>query len=359
MVGSRTQSDAEELNVRDIRRFLSQDALTAIWLEQLTEAEPDFDVVLPSVEDLPSVLLELAVPHEDISELVAIAPTLAQTPDIWWLLRQCSRSLERAMGEIDAPPTFPILRENTGALRRYFYVFVFLTLLSQVRAFHQARDIPEDVSRLTLTDLGRNMAVHRRRHGIGGFEHAPWLMLHFRGAIYQLGRLQFERTRLGNRTGNSITAAGLPYGPGDPTLSVHVPDYCGPLTPKACDESFARAAEFFARHFPQETYDLAVCHSWLLDEQLAEYLPGDSNIIRFQRRFHAAYQPDAADEQIMRFVLGRTTMSPDGVSPGTALERAIVDHLAAGRHWRGGAGWLQLQSAPASENERQAAPVVP
>lgn len=339
--------------MRDIRRFLSQDALTAIWLEQLTEAEPDFDVVLPSAEELPSVLLELAVPHEDIGELVATLPTLTQAPEIWWLLRQCSRSLEWAMGAIDGPPTFPILRENTGALRRYFYVFVFLALLAQVREFHRARGIPEDVSRLTLTDLGRSMAVHRRRHGIGGFEHAPWLMLHFRGAIYQLGRLQFERDRLGNRTGNSIIEAGLPYGPGDPTLSVHVPDYSGPLTPKACDESFARAAQFFARHFPQETYDIAVCHSWLLDEQLAEYLPGDSNIIRFQRRFQAAHRPDAVDEQIMRFVFGRTTVSLDEISPKTALERAIVDHLAAGRHWRGGAGWLRLESAPASEDGQQ------
>ncbi len=123
---------------------------------------------------------------------------------------------------------------------------------------------------------------------------------------------------------------------------MHVPAFYGPLTRQACDASFERAKEFFARHFPEERYEIAVCHSWLLDDQLAEYLPEDANIIRFQQRFRPAYRPDDDDEVMMRFVFGRITPAQDELPRRTTLERAIVDHLKAGRRWRGGAGWLRL-----------------
>jgi hypothetical protein len=108
------------------------------------------------------------------------------------------------------------------------------------------------------------------------------------GELYQLGRLQFQRSRLSNRTGDFLRAAGLPYGPGELALDMHVPDFLGPITPTACDRSIVRAREFFARHFLAEPYRVTTCHSWLLDPQLAEYLPSDSNIVRFQNRFRLA-----------------------------------------------------------------------
>lgn len=41
------------------------------------------------------------------------------------------------------------------------------------------------------------MVLHRRRHGLGGVLVPGWLALHFPGEPYQLGRLQFQRLRLG------------------------------------------------------------------------------------------------------------------------------------------------------------------
>jgi hypothetical protein len=246
------------------------------------------------------------------------------------------------MGSLDGAPPFPVLPETVGALHRYFFIYVFLAALPHVQAFHRSRDIPADVSWRTLADLGRNMAVHRRIYGVGGLDVAFWLARHFRGAIYDLGRLQFERVRLGQRTGQAIAAAGLPYGPGDPALAVHIPEFSGPLSPTACDASFARAKDFFARHFPEERHALAICHSWLLDDQLADYLPADANIVRFQRRFRRIPRSDEADQAVMRFVFGRINPSLVDLPQRTTLERAIVSHLRAGRHWRVGAGWLRL-----------------
>lgn len=330
--------------VNDLRELLREDEKTTRWTEYLEAiGEPDFEVALPSAEVLPLVLVQLAVPHEDINTLVAMLPDHERMPEIWWLLERCTYSLVREMGAVDGPPPFPLLPEGMGVLHRYFFIYVFVATLPHVRAFHRARGIPEDISRLTLADLGRNMAVHRKKHGVGGLDVPFWLMLHFRGAIYQLGRLQFQRATLGNRTGEAVRAAGEPYGPGDPCLGVHIPDFYGPLSPHACDASFKQAKEFFARYFPDERYDIATCHSWLLDEQLAEYLPEDSSIIRFQRRFRLAYRSqDDEDQTIVRFVFGRTNFEMDELPRRTRLERAIVDHMKAGHHWHSVAGWLRL-----------------
>ena len=331
------------MGVDQIRELLDSDPQALRWLEHLEAiGAPDFEVVLPPAAELAPVLLDLAVPHEDIDTLVALLLTLEQSPELWWLLERSAHALVREMGTVNWPPIFHMLPASLGAIGRYFFVYVFLAVLPHVRAFHRGRGILDDVGRRTLADLGRNMAVHRRRHGEGGLSVPFWLTLHFRGAIYDLGRLQFERARLGNRTARGIAEYGMPCGPGDRVLGVHIPAFYGPLSPRACDASFARAPEFFARHFPEETYRIATCHSWLLDPALAEYLPEDGNIIRFQRRFQLAYRPEEPDdESILRFVFGRTGPLDD-LPRRTLLERAVVDHLKAGRHWHGAACWLEL-----------------
>lgn len=193
---------------------------------------------------------------------------------------------------------------------------------------------------MTLTDLGRQVARHRRFHGTGGLRDPEWLVHQAAGTLYHLGRLQFERDTLNKRLGASIARAGLPDRPGDPCLSVHIPDYCGPLSPQVCEDSFAAAREFFARHYPGD-YRIAVCASWLLDTQLAEYLPADSNIVQFQHRFTIRTYP-ANDRTIVRFVFGPDKVDLDELPRHTTLERAIIDHIKAGRHWRAGSGWLTL-----------------
>src|SRR4051812_40699236 len=104
------------------------------------------------------------------------------------------------------------------------------------------------------------------------------------------------------------------------------------MTPTACDTSFGRAKAFFAQHFPEVTYDIATCHSWLLDPQLREYLPADANIIQFQNRFQIASRTDNNnDEGIIRFVFGRVDNPPlDELPQRTTLERVIVGHIKSG-----------------------------
>ena len=325
-------------------KALRADARLAEWLRDLESGEDaPREVVLPHADELPDVLLDLSVPHEDINDLVALRGRLAQDDEAMALLARCAARFVRDMGEIGKgwePPAFP---ESAGPLGRLFHLYVFVAALPHVRAYHRGRGVPEDVSRRTLADLGRQMAVHRRRRGTGGLLFPWWTALYFHGELFQLGRLQYQRARLGQRTGEAVAASGGRPGPGDPCLSVHIPDFRGPLTPSACERSLALARAFFAEHFPEEPYEIAVCHSWLLDPQLKHHLPADSNIIRFQDRFELTHQETTPDDGVpVGFVFGDPELPVADLPRRSSVERAVVDHLRAGGHWYGGHGWFVL-----------------
>ncbi|MET9389255.1 acyltransferase domain-containing protein [Streptomyces sp. NPDC006624] len=317
--------------------------------------------MLPDADALPEILLDLAVPHEDINDVVAARRTLTADAGAMALLEECVEDLVQDLGEAGvAVPLDERLARAPAELSPYFAVYVFVAALPHTLAYHRARGIPADISRRTLADLGRNMAFHRRQHGRAGVQVPRWLTRHFRGELYQLGRLQFERARLGQRTGRAVAAAGLDLAPQEPCLHLHIPDFLGPLSPAACDRSLALAREFFARHFPQERYRVAACRSWLLDPQLRRYLDPESNIIRFQARFEAASdageagrdavkaasdageEPEPADTEPVRFVFGDPDLPVESLPRRTSVERAVGDHLRAGGHWYTGHGWFAL-----------------
>lgn len=299
--------------------------------------------MLPDADELAEVLLDLAVPHEDINALVRMGRRVTDDPELLRFLRASVEELVRGMGEVGGAVDLPQLDWASGPLQRCFPVYVFVAALPYTRAYHRARGIPADVSRRTLADLGRNMTVHRRRYGRAGVQAPWWLTRHFRGELYQLGRLQFERTRPGQRTARALTAAGLDMGSGALCLNLHIPDCLGPLSPAVCERSLALAADFFATHYPEEKFRAALCHSWLLDGQLKQYLPADSNIVRFQDRFHIVHEDrEQADTEPVQFVFGDPELAVGTLPRRTAVERAVGDHLRAGGHWYIGHGWFAL-----------------
>ena len=302
--------------------------------------------MLPDADELPRLLLDLAVPHEDINELVARSHQVTADAGVRRLLGECVTELFRDPRDTGFTPR---LDERLAAapptLRDVFAVYVFLAAYPHTLAHHRERGIPAEITRRTLADLGRHLAVHRRRHGRPGVQSPRWLSLHFRGELYQLGRLQFERARHGQRSAPVVAAAGLEAAPGTPCLNLHIPDFHGPLTPLSCDRSLVLAREFFARHFPEENPVAVLCHSWLLDPQLRRYLPADSNIVRFQDRFRAAREDSGpADTEPVQFVFGDPDLPVADLPRRTSVERAVGDHLRAGGHWYIGHGWFPLHA---------------
>jgi hypothetical protein len=290
---------------------------------------------LPDRSYLPAIFERLAIAEEDQREILAAWSSSETDPETWSCLERAYETLVNDLGGF-APIDLPGPAIGTTPMGRYFFVYVFLAALADVRRFHARRGIPDDISWATLADLGRNLKRDRLLLGDGGLRTSGWLTLHFRGSLYQLGRLQFNRMRV-----RAVHVADA-FEEGESAVGMHIPE-SGPLTPQACDDSLASTRPFFARHFPESRTRFAICTSWLLDPQLAEYLAPDSSIIRFQRRFELVGEGWDGDADVLRFVFHRIAPRIDDLPERTTLERAIVAHLRKGEHWRSRTGWLELK----------------
>ncbi|MDQ4044899.1 MAG: acyltransferase domain-containing protein [Chloroflexota bacterium] len=300
------------------------------------------DICLPETEALADELRWLDVPEHAIPEIVASRPDASLHPEARWMLEHCVARLINHLGVVGDMVPFPELPTELAHKTPHLYIHVFVAMLRFTRAYHRERGVSDHLSRAILSDVGRNVRVHEKRYAEVGLGVVNWLTLHFRGLIYDLGRLQFERAQMRGAVSDGLRKRGVDARPDEIVLSVHIPDYKGPLTPEACDEAIACAHRFFPQHFPEEHYRYAVCHSWLLDPQLKRYLQPDSNIIRFQERFELAERLTDADRSIVQFVFGPVPDNPADLPNRTSLERAVREHLLAGEHWYVRNGWFRF-----------------
>jgi hypothetical protein len=234
---------------------------------------------------------------------------------------------------------WPALPQEGDAMLRHVYIWAMVTALPSVRRFHEARSISDEISWRALSTLGTAVRESATVFGKSGLLFGLWVPpLAFRGVHYPLGRLSFDIA--GNSDGRS---------PDVVELFVHVPGGAK-LEPTECDRSFVMARKFMRTHFPYCRVDRLVCRSWLLDPQLANYLPATSNIVRFQRRFELAPNMDVevADHELLEYVFKRQGDGEidegvlDQLPQETRLQRAYVDHLRRGKHWHARTGHSQF-----------------
>ncbi len=140
------------------------------------------------------------------------------------------------------------------------------------------RGIPENILLDTLSDIVRWLEVWSDIKSDLYLGELGWLKEHMLFHVFQLGRLHFRMSA----AKHDIPQANVCQG--DPVLEIHIPD-TGPLTPEECDASIAMAKAFFPKYFPEFSWKIFTCHSWLLDDTLQQLLPAHSNILKFQKRF--------------------------------------------------------------------------
>lgn len=317
---------------------------TTAWLNALASV-PETElsrIRIPDPDTWREWLQYVEIPEEDLEEVIATTPNPETDPDRYELIQRGAALIVNAMGEINIDFRFAPLADFNHPDYRYFYVQLLTACLPFVREYHRSIGIPEEISQATLADLGRNVRVHRKREGVGGLGVMWWLMLHFRGVIYQLGRLQFELQYAGDEVAASMRQHGVDATKSTNVLSIHIPDFMGPMDHDACTDSFRQAIDFFPGHFPAWPVQYGVCHSWLLDPQLREILKPESNIIRFQERFTLADGEHNSSDTVMQFVFGRHVRDIDTIHPNTSLERGVINHLRDGKDWLSRAGWLNL-----------------
>jgi hypothetical protein len=325
----------------------------ATYVEELAD-EPPAGLVPLSSRQAAELLDQLKVSPAEAADVVSTLPDPERTPAWWWCCERAAGRLLRAMGDPDARRgTWPSFEGPDHDLaRRCHFVHVALLVAPATVSYFEGLGVPPGLSWSALDDVARHMAIHRRVFGLTGMDAAWWVTLCLRGEMVDLGRLQYNRFNLEVSEESPVwylpeeqEKRGEGFRKGDPSVGVHIPE-SGPLLPALVSESLEMAGEFFARYFPVSQRRVATCMSWLLDPQLAEYLPEGSNIVSFQRRFELVPGGYLGDEDVLQFVF----RSPAGVdletlSQKTTLERAVVTHLRAGRHWQVPTGWLDLPAA--------------
>lgn len=345
----------EQLDVAEVQRQLGLAPDMAALLARMERRANGYGPDLPGDAEAAEMLERLGVTESDRVATLAARPDPANDSALCWVLDRLYIDMLANMGQPVSASGFagwPAMPAGTGAVGRHLYVWLYLAVLPVVRRYHTGQGVPDDISWGSLTALSEQMTKDRAMYGVRGIGQHWSLPLIFRGGMYSgLGRLAYDRqySPVDFTAAEPGTTANPPR-PGEPVVNVHIPSRGGPLDPIACDESIERARRFFSRHFPERPVGF-ICHTWILDPQLANYLAETSNIRRFQQRFRLISDPtERADRYMLRLIFTRDPQDwnalPDEVldelPQDSTLQRAFVTHLRAGRHWFDRTGWFPL-----------------
>jgi hypothetical protein len=344
----------------------------------------------------------LELPDEASNALLEVLALVRENPDLTRLAWLWHYLIFHSPG-VQGLNSWPLPKDSMGEYSPLFPAIIMISGLPELLKHHRDLGIPEDITRDTLGDVGIWMQDYYHKHGIWGLEQVAWLVNHFKGRIYRLGRLQFmpglfrgnirvyrnqdeiialsepgvvfrrdgqvdgtnDISDLEGRwvskfteshdwiQGNPIMSGGyaLPESVRidkhnwEPVLSkgdpiMEVHIPAGEkMSHQLCEESFQRAGTFFPQYFPHERFHAFTCTSWLLDPNLEKLLPPQANIVRFQRRFYR-YPILANGNQTFERVFGLKVKDLSLAPRETSLQRIILEHILAGGYVHSGAGFI-------------------
>jgi len=129
---------------------------------------------------------------EGLNAIGQTAQTIASDHDLLSLLRLWHfvvfHSLLVPGAEI---ADWPVPIDRLGDQAALFSSVAFLTGARHVYAMHESLGIPADVTSHTLSDIDIWLKDYYNRHGKWGMSEAGWMVNHFTGRLFWLGRLQF------------------------------------------------------------------------------------------------------------------------------------------------------------------------
>lgn len=212
-----------------------------------------------------------------------------------------------------------------------YTVWLLLYILMSKRLLERYREkgISEDIWKESMRDLKCKAEECRMIKGIHGTFVADWFPRFFHLRCFAFGRLEFELTRFWEDT--FVCKNGVVIENRARALGVHIPRSGIPLSKEACDDSYRRAADFFANEFPGE-YVIFTCGSWLLYPKNSEILHEKSNVRRFGEEYEIVTVTDYEDVNPNIWRIFDVEFNGDlSVLPeDTHLRRAYKQHMLAG-----------------------------
>ena len=190
------------------------------------------------------------------------------------------------------------------------------------RKTYRSLGLSEEIYYDTMGCFSRFVREHRESYGSYGFDRGFWTVRQVSCRLLRIGQLEYELIRL----------------EGYPVISLHIPTDVRLLTP-LLRQSWEDAMTLLGRVFPEYENAPVYCHSWLLSPTLAELLPPESNIRKFQASF-AVTPLDTPCTGVIQWVFKNPTLPPDQYPENTSLQRKLKAFLLAGGTFADAKGFL-------------------
>ncbi len=269
-----------------------------------------------------------------------------------------------------------MLGDNLPAVSLYLYSIGFPLYLQKQKEL----GIPEKIVEETIRDINLWISNHKAMFREDGFSEDGWILNHFLGELYRIGRLQYQISKYTNptevytkngsvlvvakggveleedgdsvyekpavkktvyeRKGDLLTAhlvnqsTGLVslepetvnlsgwemvLGNQEDVLGVHIPAI-GRMDYDACKQSMQEGISFFRNYFPHYNIKGFVCTSWLLSNEAKEMLSPESNIVRFSNLFTRNIAKSHS-HLVDKWIFGMDVEDPLSVEPTSTLMR--------------------------------------
>ena len=185
---------------------------------------------------------------------------------------------------------------------------------------NEEKGISKEITVKTLKDINvwiDNYFTKNNELGLGEFS---WLIYHYTGDLFHLGRLQFRLEK---------SLDGIPEC--EYAIETHIPQGEA-LTEEKCLESFEQAKEFFKKSFPETTVKYFMCDSWLLNPNLEKILKAESNVVKFMKLWTPVpFVSDNGSQAIQRvFGFNYKRDNLKEAPENTSLQKALKEFLLQG-----------------------------
>lgn len=209
---------------------------------------------------------------------------------------------------------------------------VITYLLVQAYDVYKANNIPDSIIFDTFRDVSLRCNLHYRRTNEMAVskEEVEWYQHLYKGNIFKLGCMQFEKTQMVYLNGRRMEPSDLEtinhykmiLPEGTPVLSCHIQEG-EDLSDASIEQSFQFADEFFKNYFPQIKFHAYVCYTWLLYPKMIMHLKENSKIKKFAKRFQVICSYDSR-KLAMKILF--PTGDKRGTLPLTSLQKMAIEH---------------------------------
>ena len=177
-----------------------------------------------------------------------------------------------------------LLAAEYGENEFTMHMAFILSCTPRLYQLYEEEGIDEEIYWDSMVDLRCKVVECMECKGVPGTFVGSWFNGWFRMGRFALGRFQYEPLCF-----NYSKPVELPNGeillPGTPIGNMHIPSSGVPLTDEVRNDSYRKAYDFLSKRFKTSKVFLR-CDSWLLFSRHPEFLPENSNILKFFNDFH-------------------------------------------------------------------------